>query len=304
MQSCRWVITLNNYSDDDIIRFEQIGNNVGSNGVVYFVYGREVGANGTPHLQAFIVFGARKRLRSVKAILGERCHLEPARGTSAEASDYCKKDGAFLEFGALPQQGRARTPGVPEFCDWVRSQYELTGVQVNEREMAGAFPGLYLRYGSRLGVLASYVVPTMVLEEAPLNDWQQELERLVMAEADDRTVRFYVDVDGGKGKSFFCRHMLTTYPGLVQVLSVGKRDDLAHAIEKDKRIFLFNIPRGGIEMLQYGILEGLKDRMIFSPKYNSITKILNHHVHVVVFCNENPDMGKMSADRYLIKHLD
>ena len=106
------------------------------------------------------------------------------------------------------------------------------------------------------------------------------------------------------GEKFFCRWMLTRHPEKVQILSVGKRDDIAHAIDVSKSIFLFNMPRGGMEYLQYTILEQLKDRIIFSPKYASCTKVLYYQPHVVVFSNEEPDMTKMSADRYIIRNLN
>jgi hypothetical protein len=111
---------------------------------------------------------------------------------------------------------------------------------------------------------------------------------------------FYVDDEGGKGKSWFQAWYLTKNPEKTQVLSAGKRDDIAHTIDKTKSVFFFNIPRGGMEYLQYPILEQLKDRMVFSPKYNSTMKFLTAVPHVVVFCNEHPDMNKMSLDRYII----
>jgi hypothetical protein len=74
-------------------------------------------------------------------------------------------------------------------------------------------------------------------------------------------------------------------------------------VDESKRIFLFNIPRGQMEYLQYSVMEQLKDRMVFSPKYQSSTKLLRFVPHVVVFCNEAPDMEKMTADRYILKEL-
>jgi len=38
--------------------------------------------------------------------------------------------------------------------------------------------------------------------------------------------------------------------------------------------------------------------MIFSPKYASTVKILQKLPHVLVFCNEDVDHSKMSADRF------
>jgi len=123
------------------------------------------------------------------------------------------------------------------------------------------------------------------------------------APADDRTVVFYVDKEGGKGKSFFIRWMFTKYPTKVQMLGVGKRDDFAFVIDKSKSIFLINVPRGGMEFLQYTILEQLKDRTIYSPKYQGEMKVLSSKCHVAVFCNEAPDMEKMSIDRYKVVEI-
>jgi len=58
-----------------------------------------------------------------------------------------------------------------------------------------------------------------------------------------------------------------------------------------------------MQFLIIGLLENLKDRMVLSPKYDSKMKILRKTPHVIVFCNEDPDMDKMSADRYIINAL-
>ena len=90
---------------------------------------------------------------------------------------------------------------------------------------------------------------------------------------------------------------------LTQRLSVGKRDDVAYALDVSKSIFLFDIPREQLQYLQYSVLESLKDQCVFSPKYESLSKVLPNPVHVVVFTNEEPDMTKMTEDRYEIVYL-
>lgn len=296
-QSTRWCFTLNNYTQDDEARFAEYGGSLQRYGIRYLIYGREVGNSGTRHLQGFAIFDSRLRLGSVRSLFGERGHYECARAPSDIASNYCRKDGDFVEYGTLPDRRRS-APSVTDFCDWVKETKA-----VNERDIAIKFPSLYLRYGERLLRLSGHLLEPPILEENPLNEWQTWLHEKLIREADDRTVDFYVDVEGGKGKSFFCRWMLSKYPDMVQVLGGGKRDDIAHAVDVSKRVFLFNLPRGGIEFLQYAVLEQLKDRVIFSPKYASVTKVLKYISHVVVFCNEEPDMFKMTNDRYVINNL-
>ena len=73
------------------------------------------------------------------------------------------------------------------------------------------------------------------------------------------------------------------------MVGVRKRDDIAHCIDMTKSVFLFNMPSGRMEFLQYTILQQLKDLNGFSPNYNMVMKILCSKCHVVVFCNEQPD---------------
>lgn len=296
-QSTRWCFTINNPTPEDHANLNELGSGLQRNGLRYLIYGREVGDSGTPHLQGFFISDSRLRLRSVRHLFGERGHYECARASSDRAADYCRKDHDFTEFGSIPDKRRS-APSVTDFCDWVKETPD-----VNERDIAVKFPNLWLRYGDRLLKLMEHLIEPPVLEENPLNEWQKWLHDKLIVEAEDRTIDFYVDKEGGKGKSYFCRWMLSKYPERVQVLSGGKRDDLACAVDISKRIFLFNLPRGGIEYLQYTILEQLKDRIVFSPKFHSTTKVLKYVVHVVVFCNEDPDLTKMTSDRYVINNL-
>lgn len=302
MQGKKWCFTLNNYAESDFRNICDLGGGLDGNGIKYLVVGREVGGdNGTPHLQGFVVFDRNHRLGRVKSLLGVRIHAETARGSEVQASEYCKKDGDFVEFGTLSGRvGRPRQPSVADFCSWVRATPPL---DVTEQSCAVNFPALWLQYGGRLLSLSVHLSLHQQLETRPLRGWQLELESELTMEADDRTVMFYVDREGGKGKSFFIRWMYTTYPDKVQMLGVGKRDDLAFVIDKSKSIFLLNVPRGGLEFLQYTILEQLKDRTVYSPKYQGEMKVLQSKCHVAVFCNEHPDMEKMSQDRYKIVEL-
>lgn len=67
----------------------------------YMLYGKEVGASGTPHLQGFVVFKTSRRIGAViKKMPG--CHVEVCRDVMA-AMEYCKKDGDWTERGEKPR---------------------------------------------------------------------------------------------------------------------------------------------------------------------------------------------------------
>lgn len=294
---------MNNYDDNDIAHLNSLETNAE---VIYLIYGKEIGDGGTPHLQGFVHFAGRKRLISVKRIVGVRSHCERTRGTPYQAAEYCRKDGDFVEFGAAPVNRPTRTGSAGLFAayvTWVSDFYSEHSRRPNEREIAREFPHLFVRYSRALGDLTEHLCPPPEIQDGELRDWQIDLNNLLHEEPDDRTVTFVVDPEGGKGKTFFYRWFFTNNPFQTQLLSVAKRDDVAHAIDPSKSIFLFNVPRRGMEFLQYTVLEQIKDRVVFSPKYNSTTKVFENKTHVVVFCNEHPDMGKMSADRFIIINI-
>ena len=93
-QAKRWCYTLNNPTQP--IPWNDYTQ-------VYHVYGEEVGESGTKHYQGFVIMKNQKRLNNMKE-LNSQAHWEIARGSNKEASDYCKKDGKFHEFGVLPEE--------------------------------------------------------------------------------------------------------------------------------------------------------------------------------------------------------
>jgi len=89
-----WCFTINNPNDkeksgDLIIDYD------------YCILGNEIGDDGTPHIQGYISMKKKYTLSNMKKIF-PRAHLEIKKGTPLQASDYCKKDGDFIECGTLP----------------------------------------------------------------------------------------------------------------------------------------------------------------------------------------------------------
>ena len=116
-RSQNWVFTLNNYTVEDEGRVAALV----ENGVAsYVIYGREVGASGTPHLQGFVRFMERKRLVAVREAVGVRAHVEVAKHPS-HAVEYCKKDGQFFEFGTIEFRKTGRRDEFQAFIDAVKS---------------------------------------------------------------------------------------------------------------------------------------------------------------------------------------
>jgi len=94
--SKHWCYTINNLTEEDGGSIEDA-----KKMFAYNVVGKEIGVDGTKHMQGYVIFINRKRLAGVKKIF-PRAHLEIKKGTILEAATYCKKDGDFMEYGELP----------------------------------------------------------------------------------------------------------------------------------------------------------------------------------------------------------
>lgn len=70
----------------------------------YAIVGKEVGANGTPHLQGYVAFTNARSFKSIKEGLGDRAHIERARGSGDDNRKYCSKDGDYWEQGDCPEK--------------------------------------------------------------------------------------------------------------------------------------------------------------------------------------------------------
>ncbi len=94
IRSRAWVYTLNNYGPGEYKSLSKVK-------CSYHVYAREVGKEGTRHIQGYIRFDNAVS-RSVMSKRIPRAWVCKARGTPLQASNYCKKCGEFMEVGKLP----------------------------------------------------------------------------------------------------------------------------------------------------------------------------------------------------------
>lgn len=131
--SKRWCYTINNYTDEDLITIKTVP-------TLYHVIGKEIGESGTPHLQGFLTLKKPIRLSGLKK-LHQTAHWEAAKGTSYQASIYCKKEGDFEETGIVPTQGK-RTD-LEEAISLIKEGKEMS-------EIAEKCPTTYVKFSRGL----------------------------------------------------------------------------------------------------------------------------------------------------------
>lgn len=302
IQRQAFCFTFNNYVPEDVDRIRLLAT---SDRVQYCVIGFEVGEQGTQHLQGFIQLKRSTRASVVQRLISQRVrvHIEALKSTSEAAATYCKKDGAFTEWGErVDCIGQGKRTDWSDFIEWVQGLGRLP----TRREIILFNPSLYARYYRRCFDIAQAHLPTPSLVEGadPRPGWQERFAGLVRGDNHHpREINFVVDEVGNAGKSWFTRWALSEHFDKVQVLKIGKRDDQAYAIDETKSVFLFDVPREQMMYLQYSVLEMLKDQLVFSPKYESGLKVLTQTPLVVVFSNEEPNMTAMTGDRYKVTRI-
>lgn len=130
-------------------------------------------------------------------------------------------------------------------------------------------------------------------------EWQKDIIDLIRTKPDQRSIYWYWEPIGSRGKSVFTKHLCIHYE--VAFMQSAKKADIAYAYN-NQPIVIFNIPREKEDVMSYDALESLKDGLMFSAKYESTAKIFNCP-HVIVFANFPPDESKLSTDRWKIVRL-
>lgn len=136
-------------------------------------------------------------------------------------------------------------------------------------------------------------------------DWQEKVINICESDPDDRSINWIFDEDGNVGKSFLAKYLVLKYDAII---ADGKKDNVFNQVNKwfqthkDHellKLVILDIPRYNCEYINYGVLEQLKNGMIYSGKYEGGINLFESP-HVVVFSNFEPDYEKMSKDRWKV----
>lgn len=273
--------------------------------VTYLVVGLEkCESTGRIHLQCYVELAAPQRLSWVRGNpLPNRWHWEPRRwGSVAQASDYCKKEGRFREFGTRSDQARkARADDDrkiwADVAEKIRSHTSWLAV------LRDASLQNFLRRSLNWAqaVWDSRHFPSYDLDlNAPGFKWQGKLARFLQeTTADDRTIIWVLDAIGNRGKSQMVKWLMLNAGACV--LPNDARSTAA--VWDGQGICVSDVPRD-VHFDNYGAVEALKNGLIINTKYVVSTRFSNKPPHVVVFSNHQPLPGKFSTDRLLLIDLD
>lgn len=292
-----WVFTLNNYTDNDLTLIKEW---LTEERCSYAIVGKEIGEQGTQHLQGFIHLKKRQLFTTMKKFL-PNAHWEAARGSDLDNQQYCSKEEVFVEVGTPTKTTTKGGPGKT-----LKRAVELSHLLENDDyDITDIDRPAMMLYGKRIRLLAQEIKNKRELRQLESSysgvewkNWQQKLIDDTSKEADSRTITVVVDREGNKGKTFLARYL--SCKGALYCTTT-KRADIAQAFSHHK-IVIFDLPRDNQDAISWGTIECIKNGLIFSPKYESHSKV-SKPPHVLVFMNQHPDESRLSADRWNIINI-
>lgn len=154
-----------------------------------------------------------------------------------------------------------------------------------------------------------YPLPLVTVSKDALRPEQRRIAEMFEEPEDPlygRKVYWFWEVQGSWGKSFLCKYMVDNMGAYVVS---GKNKDvlstIAAVVQKTggcPPIIIFDVPRVNEGHVSYQAMEGIKNGLFYSGKYEGAMVRFNSP-HLLVFANESPDEGKMSSDRWCIENL-
>lgn len=129
--------TLNNYTESDC---DIINSGIEKGRITYVIYGKEVSASGTKHLQGYCELKRETSKNALKKVYGfKRAHLEHRKGTQDQAIVYCRKDGDVTELGTAKKQGkRSDLDNIRELIDYGTSMQGIVREASNYQAIRSA----------------------------------------------------------------------------------------------------------------------------------------------------------------------
>lgn len=239
-----YAYTINNYTNEE----EQLLQSVQC---VYHVYGREVGDNGTPHLQGTICFARRYSMRQVSAMAGfSRAHLETTRSLQRSIA-YCKKDGDIWEQGENPTSNRESTL---DFDAVLAAIVEGQSLQ----EIASQHAELFIRFSA--GVKSLYSLLSAALEPTVLHG----PFRWSLPEGFTWDTSLLIHGPSGVGKTqwaltFFERPLLITHLDQLRLFDTRRFDGIVfddmsfHHLPREAQIHLTDVAQPRAIHVRYGL---------------------------------------------------
>lgn len=233
---------------------------------------------------------------------------------------YCHKDFTCVDSKTRFEWGRAprsctkmRTLNKKDMVEKVVELVEAHGPTIAKRKMIQARimdPDVFEKAMDQRRFVIELEQEDAAMENAKkmkLMPWQEMMNDMLNAQADDRSIVYVLGKQGNEGKSKFIDYYCAMHPEDAVFVGNGKSSDMSemlyHQLKyKEKvRVVLMNQTRTEVDFMNYSFFEHLKDGKVYKVKYNSQGINIGCTPHVIIFTNQLPDFSEkmhFSEDRY------
>lgn len=286
-------ITYNNYESNTIEIFKTL------TCVKYFIFGKEVGKKGTPHLQGYVQLHNAKTIKSFQTILKKnklKCSVLIAKGNWQQNVTYCSKDDNVVEYGVPKKQGQ-RVDLEAMYKD-IKDGKDDVYLQENHTSAYFRYHKAVDRVRKNLNQAESVEILKKEFSTVKLRKWQEEVLKSLETQ-NNRQIDWVVDPVGNNGKTWLAKYLMCEKDAFY--VQGGKIQDISYAYNYEKTV-VFDFTRSQCEFVNYSAIEAFKNGIMFSPKYESITKKFGS-CKVLCLSNWSPDLDKLSRDRWKIWNI-
>lgn len=209
--------------------------------------------------------------------------------------------------------GESGTPHLQGYMEFKNAIRFDTLKKVNDRwhlEIARGNVNDNFNYCSKEGNYEYKGIEIPYIQELPeLYDWEKAIvEDILEKEPDDRSIWWFWEPNGTKGKTTFQKWIVTHYEKVLAISGCAK--DMKNAIITMKKeqgflpeTVIMNIPKNrDMYKISYDGIEEIKDMMFYSGKYEG-GMVVGKCPRFIVFANNPPIFEKMSADRWRVIRL-
>lgn len=162
-----------------------------------------------------------------------------------------------------------------------------------------------MKDATRNGKTITFGLPKPIKVIETLYPWQENIEKIILAEPNDRQVYWYWENKGGIGKSAFVKYCVVKHRALF--CDGGKKSDIINLVFNNDmdscNLLIWDIPRSSRGSVSYSAIESIKNGLVCNTKYETGVKMFNAP-HIICFANFPPDKpDELSEDRWNITEL-
>lgn len=264
----------------------------------YFRYQlEEAPTTKTPHYQCYVEFTESIRPTAISKLFPRASDIDKRRGSQLQAINYVSKEesriGEQYVYGEPAAQGKRidlveyakLLDKTDTWADVLREPLLFLAVAQYPQWTMDYF---YNKKSTR-AKLELY------------HPWQEDLLERISLPADGRTILWYVDEEGGKGKSEITKELINQHDAII----LGGRGptDLYQYGKSQNKVVIWDFPRDSVSSVPYTAIEQITGGYYCSTFRNPQFVKRDYNAHIIIFANFHPIINKLSINRWNIVEL-